>query len=72
MNCYVNDDTVACAQRSNCNHNSATNLGSLFVNTTLQLEKGDEVSITISGYLCDLYDETSTYFECRLVSVIEE
>ena len=71
----LNDNEVAFTKRSNCSEMQLAknvNSGPLLLQITLQLEKNDKVTIQVFGHLFNLADPKTTYFEGRLVSVIEE
>ena len=63
---YVNNTQISYAQ-------CARSEGHILLSASLQLNKNDKVSIKLGGYIGDLLkDPGATYFECRLLSVIEE
>ena len=74
VRCCVNNIDVAYRCLSNCNNDlgPGMNAGPISINTTLRLKKSDKVYINVGGHLFNLYDSKVTYFEGRLVSVINE
>ena len=76
IRCYVNNKEVAYALRHcayDCAYDSGgTRTGNILLQSTLQLNKNDKMFINLDGSFYALSDKTSTFFECRLVSVIEE
>ena len=68
---YVNELKTVNSQR-NCNEETRDSFSNIWLHTTLQLKKGDEISIWLEGDLYDLNDESSTFFEGRLISRIDE
>ena len=69
----LNDTAVSNANRSNNNGSAqGVNGESHLILTTMKLEKDDKVAIKMGGYIWKFDDPKTTYFEGRLVSVINE
>ena len=63
---YVNNTQISYAQCS-------SSPGQILLSASVLLNQNDKVSIKLGGYLGEsLKDPGDNYFECRLVSVIEE
>ena len=65
----INGTEVSNAKRS-INNGSAQEPHLLL--TTIKLEKDDKITIRVGGYMWKLNDPKTTYFEGRLVTVINE
>ena len=66
----LNGDSVVNSQRV-CSEGSINYLN-LWLSTTLKLEIGDQISLALNGDLFALNDSTSTFFEGRLISKLDE
>ena len=75
IRCYVNNKVIALAERTNSTDIKTDinmNAGQILLPITLELKKDDIVTIRIGGDLYNITDPQTTYFEGRLVSVINE
>ena len=69
IRCYVNNKEIALVYiKTDINMNA----GQILFPITLELKKDDIVNIRIGGDLYNITDPQTTYFEGRLVSVINE
>ena len=67
----LNDTEVSNARRSS-KWRTAVNGEPQLLLTTIKLEKDDKVFLHIGGYISKFYDPKTTYFEGRLVTIINE
>ena len=73
LRCYVNEEKIATAGQCATNpcHKDGINGGSMVMQTTLALNKKDEVTMKLRGSFNSLQVSHATYFEGRLVSILE-
>ena len=65
---YVNGSNTAISK--NCLNND--NWGSITVQTTLKIDEDDNVDIRLLGKFASTHDIVRTYFEGRLISILNE
>ena len=66
INLCINGLTVAMASRENAGPDN------IMLLATLQLNKDDEIALHFEGHFYDLNKRISTFFEGRLLSVLDE
>ena len=68
----VNGTQISTSSRANHAKSSSEDQAQIWLNATLQLNKGDEVSVQMIGELSQLSNPKTTYFEGRLIANLEE
>ena len=69
----LNDTEVSNAKRSSSNGSvQGVNGEPQLLLTTIKLEKDDKVTLQLGGYISKFTDPKTTYFEGRLVTIINE
>ena len=73
VHCYVNHEMIATAAQCATNPRSkdGVNGGNIVMQTTLALNKKDEVTLKMKGSFFGVQLPHATYFEGRLVSILE-
>ena len=68
----VNSFEILTSSRANHARTTSEDQAQIWLNATLQLNRGDKVSVVMTGELSQLNNPKTTYFEGRLIANLEE
>ena len=68
----VNGIQISTSSRANHARSDMEHQAQIWLNATLQLNRGDKVSVQMTGELSQLNNPKTTYFEGRLIANLEE
>ena len=72
LHLVVNGLQLSTSSRANRARSNTGDQDEIWLNATLQLNKGDKVSVVMTGELFQLNNPKTTYFEGRLIANLEQ